>query len=661
TKFNGQHVPPFPFLNADTIKDAVKEGHWLVEFFSPYCHHCQAFAPVLQTLYEFYYTSHPLGSTTTEDAEALNSFTRYYDFNFAKIDCVANGDLCTEYNVQSYPTMLLIKNGEVTKTHKGQMDLKRASDFVEEILETIKPGSRPKEGVKLPVVGADHVDEDAEIDEPSAKDKDPEAGAAAASKHNEIAATATASETVAKPTPKPPKDVNLEGKSVDLTMDTFQKKVTFTKEPWFVKFYAPWCHHCQALAPNWAEMAREMKGKLNIGEVNCEVEKQLCKNAKIKAFPTLKFLRGGEFVEYEGLRGVGDLISYAEKAVDSGMGVLDVDATEFQNMEETEEVIFTYFYDHATTSEDFAALERLSLQLIGKARLVKTQDKKLAERFKISTWPRLLVSRDGQPTYYTALAPKDMRDVAKVLTWMRSVWLPLVPELTAGNSREIMGGRLVVLGILSRDRADEFGRAKKELKSAALEWMDISKSQFQLERQELRDAKQLKIEEAETKGDEKAEEKAKLIKVDTEKLLNKRKEVGFAWVDGVFWERWIKNIYGVRVEVDGERVIVNDEDRKLYYDHTPNGNAITPSRTSILETLRDITDKSSAHLVSPKSSSAFAFFFNFTRIWTDHPFFTIILLSGIVAGTVYSRRQRRSGFRGTFGGLNGAIGEVEKG
>jgi hypothetical protein len=65
--------------------------------------------------------------------------------------------------------------------------------------------------------------------------------------------------------------------------------------------------------------------------------------------------------------------------------------------------------------------------------------------------------------------------------------------------------------------------------------------------------------------------------------------------------------------------------------------------------------------VSAKSSSTFAFFFNFIRIWTDRPFFTIILLSIAVAGTMYLRRQRRGGYRGTLGGFNGAIGELEKG
>ena len=231
---------------------------------------------------------------------------------------------------------------------------------------------------------------------------------------------------------------------------------------------------------------------------------RLCKDVHLRGYPTILFFRGGERVEYDGLRGLGDFVSYANKAIAIGGGVRDIDAAGFKELEETEEVIFVYFYDHATTREDFAALDRLTLSLIGHAVIVKTDSAVLADRFKITTWPRLLVSRDGRPTYYTALAPKDMRDFRQVLNWMQSVWLPIVPELTASNSREIMDGKLVVLGILSRDRPDEFMTAKKEIKSAAVEWMDKQTHLFQLERQELRDAKQLRIEEAEDRNDQRA-------------------------------------------------------------------------------------------------------------------------------------------------------------
>lgn len=498
----------------------------------------------------------------------MNSFHRYYDFHFASLDCIAFGDACSKHGVSAFPTFSLYKDGNFVKKFEGHKDMAGLSGFVEETLETIRPGSRSKDGPKLPEAGATNVATDAEPEKPAAKDKDVAAGVAAGSKHNVIASAANAEGTTVPKSkdritkvPKRPSKSHLTpnpiGTSVSLNQESFQKLVTNTQDPWFVKFYAPWCHHCQALAPSWLQMSKELQGKLNIGEVNCDAEPRLCKDVRVRAYPTIHFFRGGERVEYDGLRGLGDLVSYAKKALDIGKGIVNVDAATFKEMEETEEVIFLYFYDHATTSEDFEALDRLTLSLVGHARIMKTDSAVLADRFKISTWPRLLVSRDGRASFYNALSPRDMRDFRAVLGWMQSVWLPLVPELTASNAREIMAGKYVVLGILSRERADEFVLDKREIKNAALDWMEKQTHNFQQERQELRDAKQLRLEEAEDRGDQRALRVAKSMQINIRE--EDKKQVGFAWVDGVFWERWIRQTYGIDVN-NGERVIINDED-----------------------------------------------------------------------------------------------------
>ena len=461
-------------------------------------------------------------------------------------------------------------DGTFVKKYEGPRDMDGLSEFIEEILESSRPGSRSKEGLKLPEPGAKsvEVEDSSKRSAPLENSVIPEALTAVSAlekntddSEEDRSSKSTGNVKTQSIAPVKSKTIpNLRGKSVDLSQESFQKLVTNTQDPWFVKFYAPWCHHCQALAPSWLEMSKELQGKLNVGEVNCDVEVRLCKDVRVKAYPTLLFFRGGERVEYDGLRGLGDLISYAKKALDVGGGVAYVDAAAFKALEDTEEVIFLYFYDHATTHEDFEALERLTLSLIGHAKLVKTDSALLADRFKISTWPRLLVSRDGRPSYYTALAPRDMRDFRQVLNWMQSVWLPIVPELTASNSREIMRGKFVVLGVLSRED-EEFASAKREIKNAALEWMEKQTHAFQLERQELRDAKQLRLEEAEDRGDQRALRVAKNIQVDIRE--DDKKQVGFAWVDGIFWERWIRTTYGIAVR-DGQRVVINDEEVRLY-------------------------------------------------------------------------------------------------
>ncbi|KAL8899216.1 MAG: hypothetical protein Q9192_001688 [Flavoplaca navasiana] len=670
TVFNGEEVPPMKELNGDDFDKDTSKGYWFVKHYSPYCHHCQAIAPTWQTLYEYYYTNKPVSSSKSP----LNSFERYYDFHFASIDCTAFGDACSARGINAYPTFSLYKGSKMVKKFDGHKDMAGLSAFVEETLESTRPGSRPTEGVKLPEPGEHSVDTDAKPEVPANKDKDVAAGKEAGEKHKESKSETHGSvrtgddkqtespkaKALKDPTTskKPSNTPNSVGASIALSQESFQKLVTNTQDPWFIKFYAPWCHHCQALAPSWHQMAKELQGKLNIGEVNCDVETRLCKDVRVKGYPTIHFFRGGERVEYEGLRGLGDLVSYAKKALDVGMGVDYVDAAQFKELEETEEVIFLYFFDHATTSEDFAALERLTLSLVGHAKLVKTDSPALADRFKISTWPRLLVSRDGRPSYYSALSPAEMRDFRRVLGWMQSVWLPLVPELTASNSREIMTNRYVVLGILSRERADEFVLDKREIKNAALDWMEKQTHAFQLERQELRDSKQLRIEEAEDRGDQRALRNAKSIHIDISE--NDKKQVGFAWVDGVFWDRWIRTTYGINVAIDGERVVILDEDNHRYWDHTVSGAPIVPSRTSILETLPKVV--SNPPQLSSRSTAGPIkhVFYQARGGMASHPFVSIILIIAVVIGAYYGkdriRRSRALSGSGGFFQLDGKEG-----
>ncbi|KAL4927603.1 putative disulfide isomerase [Aspergillus undulatus] len=666
TIFNGVEVPPMKELTPDNFEETVKDGYWFIKQYSPTCPHCTAIAPTWQTLYEFYYTSDPISSAASKsDTRSLNSFDGFYNFHFASMNCLAYGDLCKKIGVMYFPTFSFYHDGQQVEQYEGKKTMAGFSEYIEEKLEAIKPGSRPAKGLKLPEPGDKEVDTKAEPEAPASKDKDPQAGVKAGEKQNEQAAqqaaqpatenTLSEKDSTPKSKPKVKAPVNPQGISVPLTAESFQKIVTASDEPWFIKFYAPWCHHCQALAPNWARMAKEMQHTLNVGEVNCEIEQRLCKDAHIMAFPTMYFFRGTEHVEYNGLRGLGDLVSYAKKAVDIGSGIQDVDADSFKELEENEDVIFLYFYDHATTSEDFAALDRLTLPLIGHARVVKTDSAALAERFRISTWPRLLVSRSGRANYYNPIAPKDMRDIRQILNWMRTVWLPIVPELTAINARELMDGKFVVLGILSRSRANDFVESKRELKNAALEWMDKQVQLFQLERQELRDAKQLRIEEAEDRNDQRALRAAKNMHVSIHE--DDKKQVRFAWVDGDFWERWLRNTYGIDVS-KGERVIINDQDNRRYWDTASSGASIMASRTSILETIPLVI--ANPPKLTPKSTIGTfeSIFFVSHAFITGHPILFVIILIVSVIGVTYVARGRglKRGVRGGILGIAGNAG-----
>jgi protein disulfide-isomerase len=63
------------------------------------------------------------------------------------------------------------------------------------------------------------------------------------------------------------------------------------------------------------------------------------------------------------------------------------------------------------------------------------------------------------------------------------------------------------------------------------------------------------MEEARDRGDERGLSRARGTRI----VLEPKPEVKFAWVDGIFWERWVKTTYGIDV-TDGEKVVIIDEE-----------------------------------------------------------------------------------------------------
>lgn len=55
---------------------------------------------------------------------------------------------------------------------------------------------------------------------------------------------------------------------VKLTEANFKSKVLDSDELWLIEFYAPWCGHCQAMEGAWKQVAKRLKGVVNVGAVD---------------------------------------------------------------------------------------------------------------------------------------------------------------------------------------------------------------------------------------------------------------------------------------------------------------------------------------------------------------------------------------------------------
>ncbi|XP_055959736.1 protein disulfide-isomerase 5-1 isoform X3 [Mercurialis annua] len=105
-----------------------------------------------------------------------------------------------------------------------------------------------------------------------------------------------------------------EAEVITLTPDTFSDKVKEKDTAWFVKFCVPWCKHCKNLGTLWEDFGKVMEGEdeIEVGEVDCGLNKALCSKVDIHSYPTFKLFYDGEaVVKYNGTRDVESLKSFA--------------------------------------------------------------------------------------------------------------------------------------------------------------------------------------------------------------------------------------------------------------------------------------------------------------------------------------------------------------
>ena len=83
----------------------------------------------------------------------------------------------------------------------------------------------------------------------------------------------------------------------------------------FAKFYAPWCGHCKALAPDWKALTDLYDGSSEVAilSVDCTEESSasLCSENGVSGYPTLKHGDPGALVVYEGGRTLDELTQFA--------------------------------------------------------------------------------------------------------------------------------------------------------------------------------------------------------------------------------------------------------------------------------------------------------------------------------------------------------------
>jgi len=180
------------------------------------------------------------------------------EVTIAKVDCTVATALCSAQDVTGYPTLKFFKSGAEKDDgvkYRGQRDAASLTKFIAEKL-----------GAEAPA------------EEPAA------AGSAEPQVENGLHILTAASFP-----------------AVTASGDTF------------IKFYAPWCGHCQKLAPVWDELAANFKEDkvAKVGKVDCTQHQAICQQHEVRGYPTLAYFRNGQKIEsYKGARTLDALTDF---------------------------------------------------------------------------------------------------------------------------------------------------------------------------------------------------------------------------------------------------------------------------------------------------------------------------------------------------------------
>ena len=83
---------------------------------------------------------------------------------------------------------------------------------------------------------------------------------------------------------------------LELTDANFDAEVVKSDKPVLVDFWAEWCMPCRMLAPTIDELAGQFQGKVKVGKVDTDSNREVSAKYGISAIPTIILFKNGEIV-----------------------------------------------------------------------------------------------------------------------------------------------------------------------------------------------------------------------------------------------------------------------------------------------------------------------------------------------------------------------------
>jgi protein disulfide-isomerase A1 len=258
-------------------------------------------------------------------------------------------------------------------------------------------------------------------------------------------------------------DITEEDDVLVLTNDNFDGALKDNQYV-LVEFYAPWCGHCKQLAPEYAKAAKALKdekSEIKLGKVDATVETKLGDQFSVRGYPTLKFFRNGQPIEYTGGRDAQSIIQWVKKKTGPAAKQLKT-VEEAKAFQESAEVVVIGFFkkDDSDKAKAFldvaAALDETPFGI--------TSDEAIYKEYTMKADGVLLLKKfdDGRAEFDGEYDAKTLKSFIQVNS------LALVSEFTQESAGKLFGGEIKSHNLLFISKAsDAFQTIYDSFKEAA--------------------------------------------------------------------------------------------------------------------------------------------------------------------------------------------------
>ena len=155
-----------------------------------------------------------------------------------------------------------------------------------------------------------------------------------------------------------------------------------------VEFYAPWCGHCKKLAPEYAKAAATLKDTVTVAKCDATQEAALASKYGVLGYPTLKFFRAGEALDYTGGRTEPEIVEWVTKKTEPPLRQLADQSALDTFLAETD--VAAVFFGEAGEGIEYQAVLAAAWQF-------KVRPPQRGGRPMVGEWVRIRISYEIDP------------------------------------------------------------------------------------------------------------------------------------------------------------------------------------------------------------------------------------------------------------------------